>query len=357
VVGDDLEPVELEPLDVEDGPRPPSAPIHLRRWIPVIATAVAAWIVVAVVTRSDDDGKAAAPPPTTRATAAPSAPSTRLPPRLLAGLRGVGSGHFAVVVNSEIHVVDANAGSDVRVDLRVGPLWIESQNGSSLVVRKNRTLYVIGTDPISVDQLTGDLTPIATLEPDHWWIERPEGNRVIQRDGNGPVQQIPAGARLVASVDGGLLASSGDAYSLWDQWDLRPLPFRGVFLDATPRVIALSNGCPGSRCTIDVDDLRRGTVVRLRADGADSGALSPDGSRLAVESVLTSHVTIFDTKSGRSTTLARRNSSATVAPFTWASNGELLVLTATGIAVVNAVGVPNRTIDDRGMVQQIVALP
>lgn len=247
--------------------------------------------------------------------------------------------------------------ADVRIDLRVGPLWIEAQSGSSLVIRKNRTLYTIDTDPVSVEQLTGDMSPIATLEPDHWWIQRPEDTSIIQRDGDGPAQRIPAGARLVASVDGGILASVGDAYSLWKQWDVRPLPFRGAFLDATPRVIALSNGCPGSRCTIDVDDLKHGTTVRLRADAADQGALSPDGSRLAIASALTSSVTLFDTTTGHSTMLSRPNASATVAPFTWASNGELLVLTATGIAVVDAEGAPNRTIDDRGGVEQIIALP
>jgi hypothetical protein len=272
-------------------------------------------------------------------------------------LRGVGSGHFAVVVNSELHVVDANAGSDVRLDLRVGPLWIESQNGSSLVVRKNRTLSLISTHPVSVEQLTVDLAPIATLDAGHWWIQRPEHNGIIQRDGDGPAQQVPAGVRLVAAVDGGFLALAGDAYALWDQWDLQSLPFRGAFLDATPRVIALSNGCPGPRCTIDIDDLQRGTIARLTTDSAGPGAFSPDGSRLAVASVPASYVTIFDTEWGHSTRLARRDTSPTVAPFAWVSNGELLVLTPTGVAVVDADGVPRRTIDDDGMVQQIVALP
>jgi hypothetical protein len=349
-----IEPVELEPLDVEEGPLPPRAPIHFRpSWIPAVAAVVAIWIVVAVVTRSDD-GKAGAPSPTTGANAPPNAVSSSLPPGLLAALRGVGSGRFAVVVNSELHVADANAGTDVRVDLRVGPLWIESQNGSALVVRENRTLLLIGTDPISVEQLPDDLSPIATLEPGHWWIERPEYRGIIQRDGDGPVQQIPVGVQLVAAVDGGLLASTGDAYALWDQWNLRPLPFRGAFLDATPRVIALSNGCPGSSCVIDIDDLKRGTTMRLGSDAADKAAFSPDGSHLAVAAAF--YVTIFDTKWGRSIMLPRRNSSPTVAPFTWTSNGELLVLTPSGIAVADADGSRNRTIADGGVVQQIVAL-
>ncbi len=356
--GDGLEPVELEPLDVEESSRPPLPPIRLRpSWIPGIAAVVAAWIVVAVVTRSDD-GKSAAPSPTTHETAAPNPPSHRLPPGLLAGLRGVGSGRFAVVVNSELHVVDADAGTDERVELRVGPLWIESHNGSSLVVRENGTLLSIGTDPVSVEQLRVDVSPIATLEPDHWWIERPVHDGIIQRDGDGPVQQVPAGLRLVAAVDGGFLASVGDAYALWDGWNVRPLPFRGWFLDATPRVIALSNGCPGSSCIIDIDDLQRGTSVRLASDGADWGAFSPDGRRLAVTSAPSSYMRIFDTRLRRQTiAVPRRRSSPTVTPFTWASNSELLVLTPTGIAVVDGDSVMNRTIDDGGAVQQIIALP
>ena len=94
--------------------------------------------------------------------------------------------------------------------------------------------------------------------------------------------------------------------------------------------------------------------MRLGSDAADKAAFSPDGSHLAVAAAF--YVTIFDTKWGRSIMLPRRNSSPTVAPFTWTSNGELLVLTPSGIAVADADGSRNRTIADGGVVQQIVAL-
>jgi hypothetical protein len=359
VGGDDLEPVELEPLDVEARPRPPRAPLRIRpRWVAVAAALVAMWIVIAVATRGDGNNAAA---PLTPATATPNRVRISGALDLLAGLQGVGSGHFAVVINDELRLIDPNAGSDQRVDLRPGPLSIESQNGSSLVVRQNNRLLLVGTNPISVEPLPrDDQLPIATLEPDHWWMLSPEHDGIVQRDGDGPVQQVPAGLRLLAAVDGGFLASTRDSYVLWDGWHVRTLPFHGSFLDATSRLVAVAKDCPGPSCLVDIADLPSGATVRLPGENAERGTLSPDGSRLAGTSALSFYVTMLDTTTGLPRmTLPRRATAATVAPFTWTPSGDaLLVLTNTDLAVVRASdGVTERTIDDGGAVQQIVALP
>ena len=90
----ELEPVELEPLDVDDQPRPPREPVRIRPgWVAIVAGVVAVWVVFAVVTH--DDGKRAvdraAPAatilPTTAATVARAPRSAEI---LLAALRGTG---------------------------------------------------------------------------------------------------------------------------------------------------------------------------------------------------------------------------------------------------------------------------
>jgi hypothetical protein len=358
-VGDDvLEPVELEPLDVEDQPLPPREPLHIRpSWVAVIAAVVVAWIVIAVVTR-DDHRKPTAP--TTPTTAARNTFPASRPADLVVALKGVGSGRFAAVINSELFILNTNTGTRERVDLPPGPLWIESQNGSSLLVRKNRAYYLIGTVPISVVALPLSVPPIATLDRDHWWVVSPSQGGILRRDGDGPIQGVPAGVRLLAAVDDGFLATSRDSFVVWDGWTVRPLSIHGSFFDATSRVVALGTNCPGLACVVDVTDLQRGGSTRLSAANADRAKLSPDGSRLAVASERSQYVTMVDVTMGLTrSVLPRRKSPPMVAPLAWTPTGDaLLVLTDSNISVVRASdGMTERTIDDGGSVQQIVALP
>jgi hypothetical protein len=358
-VGDDaLEPVELEPLDVEDQPLPPREPLRIRpTWIAVIVAVVAAWIVLAVVTR-DDHRKPAAP--TTPTTAARNTLPASRPADLLVALKGVGSGRFAAVINGGLSILNANTGTRQDVTVAPGPLSIESQNGNSLVVRNTSTTYVIGTDPISVEFVPSNLPPIATLDRDHWWVVSPSQGGILRRDGDGPIQGVPAGVRLLAALDGGFLATSRASFVVWDGWTLRPLSIHGSFFDATSRVVALGTNCPGLGCVVDVTDLQRGGSTRLSAANADRAKLSPDGSRLAVTSERSQYVTMVDVTMGLTrSVLPRRKSPPMVAPLAWTATGDaLLVLTDSNISVVRASdGMTERTIDDGGSVQQIVALP
>jgi hypothetical protein len=193
-------------------------------------------------------------------------------------------------------------------------------------VRNTSTTYVIGTDPISVEFVPSNLPPIATLDRDHWWVVSPSQGGILRRDGDGPIQGVPGGVRLLAAVDGGFLATSRASFVVWDGWTLRPLSIHGSF----------------------------------SAANADRAKHSPDGSRLAVTSERSQYVTMVDVTMGLTrSVLPRRRSPPMVAPLAWTATGDaLLVLTDSNISVVRASdGMTERTIDDGGSVQQIVALP
>ncbi len=360
----DLEPVELEPIDVDEdecGPPVPRAPLRIRpAWILAGIALLAAWITIAVATR-DDQRRVATPAitPTTAATAVPpTTPATtaqKSAVRLILPLQFVGGGRFAAVIDNQLFVLDGHGGTARRVNLPAGLIEIQGHSGGSLLVRTNNSYVIVETAADLVEHLPADST-VVPADDGSWAIVHDD----LLQDGL-HAKHIPSGLRILAGVDGGYLADDLHDYVVWSDAGINPVAGRQLLLAIAPRMIALRGECPSFRCAVDVLNLEARTTRHTQLSTVPTGAeFSPSDSKLAVVSTL-GEVTVIDWLTGREVLqTTSRESPDTALPFSWTPDGDaLLVVQDGGIDVYRAdTGALTRAIYG-GLpgLQQIVALP
>jgi hypothetical protein len=371
----DLVPVDLEPVDLRDlgetRAERPRRGAPGRIWVALAGAAIVVGAVVALTHRGTHARPTAAPAatdqPTTPATRpAPTVPVpaveriTRLAPSLRAALRDVGSGHFAVIVDDRLYVIDHSPSSATRIPLPEGHVTIDDQNGASLLVSTfEQTL--VSTQPISTRTLSARDFAIKAYAPDDWWLLRDDGT--IRADhGPGSGQRVPEGLRPAAAVQDGFVAlDTRSAWVVWSPSGSRPIAQVGDQLLATRgHDIAFKSSCAYSGCALRLLDVAHGTQISIRLSKIpEFAAFSPDGTRVAVATT-TGDAFVVDTTTGAIVTGTRAlAASSPSVPFTWTPDGrELLVVQDHDIQVVRASdGVTARVVRATDGVEQIAALP
>jgi hypothetical protein len=363
----DIVPVDLEPVDADSSERTPGSGARsgARPWLwgAVLGAGLIAWAAIALTARGGNAHSTT--PPTSIPAPASQAPTpaiTTLEPRLADGLRGVGSGRFAIVVDDRLYLLNI-AGADSQatlVPLPEGHVTIDDQSGTSLLASTFQQTLV-STQPAATHTLAVDEVAIRGGEPNPWVLLRSDGTI---RDQRGDIlAYAPAGLRVFGAVDGGYVADDpkNQRWVLWSTSGTRTIaPGTFQLLDAGPRALAFKSGCGYSGCDLELVDLRgRITASNRLATVPQFAALSPDGTRLALASTQGS-VSIVDTSTaqilGSMSTTAAQNVSL---PFSWTPDGrDLVVVGENDLEILRASdGVMTADIVVTPDLEQLVALP
>ncbi len=371
---DELEPIDLEPVDLEPGDRELDGDDSRfdrgrgRRppwiWVGVAGVGLAAWAAVALTSGTNHPRPASNPPSTSTpggvAAAAPRVDRiTTLASALWTGLRGVGSGRFAAVVDDRLYLMyeARTEGEAVLVPLPEGHVTIDDQSDSSLLATTFQETLV-STASRATRTLSVRDVAIRAVQPDSWWLLRNDGT--IRDDHGGASRRVPTGLRVVATVRDGFVAL--DARSAWVIWSgstIKPIASAaGQLLAAGPRSIVLKNNCAYNGCSLQIVDLARGTIATSWLPRVfDHAVFSPDGTRLAIASTL-GDAYILDTKTGAVVVGLSGLSQNSSLPFSWTRDGrELVVVQAHGIQVLRASdGTVLATIPETEGLEQLFAL-
>lgn len=379
---DDLEPIDLEPVDLQpadlqgDGDGPRLDGDQDRRpswiWIGLVGVVLVAWAAIALTNRGSH--AASAPPPRAPPTAAPFPsvvptahvdPITTLAPKLWTGLRGLGSGRFAVVVDDRLYVVnDADTEAEASlIPLPDGHLTIDGESGSSLLAATFEHTLVATTSKATRTLAVSD-TAIQAAPPGQWWFLRSDGT--IRADPAGTPLRIPTGLRIVAAMKNGFIGIDAPDFR-WVLWSgptsgtMRAIAPPGYqLLVAGPDLAVFKYGCGYNGCGIAIVDVEHGGITTNRFSSAPQyAAFSPDDSRLALASNQ-GDVMIVDTKTGGVVSGGRTISAAVAAlPFSWTPDGRwLLVVGTDDVKLVRAAdGVITKVIPETSGLEQLVALP
>jgi hypothetical protein len=366
MASDDLEPIDLEPVDPEFGgdgsefEREP-ATNRTRAWLIAgcIGLGLAAWIAVAASTHPSRPRPDATPATTTTTVAAASRidRSVTSGAALQDGLTRLGVERFAAVIDDRLYTFDTRPAGPTLVPLPEGHVVISGQNGSSLLASTSQETLV-STQPVSTQTLSVRDTPIAAVRPDEWW--RLRSDQTIRLVDN-VVTPVPLGLRVVAEVPGGgFLAQGAQGWVVWSSGHIKPINASGEFLTAGPHSIAFKDGCGYSGCLLEIYDVAAGTTVAARlSEIPEFASFSPDGSRLAVDSTQ-GDVSIIDPVDAEPfDVVSGINFPSPSQAFTWTSDShELLVVQDHRIAVLRAEdGTELDGIGATDGVEQIAALP
>lgn len=378
---DDREPIDLETVDpvtvdpdaVELGPMDDAPRYEPRRarpvrapwiWLGAVVVGLAAW-AVAAVTRDGTPRRALppAPPPTAPATIAPQPEQiTTLAPRLWAGLRGVGSGRFAVIVDDRLYLLD-EAGTEAEtrlVPLPEGHVTIDDQNGSSLVA-DTFAQTLVATASSGTRVLSARDTAFRSVTPSQWWLRGSDGT--IRSDVGTSVTHEPPGVRSAAAVQAGFVGID-PPNARWVLWSgtsietLAPSTYQLVASDATH--IVFRYDCSINSCSVDIDDPTHHTIVTAFLQGVPQFAtFSPDGTRLAIATTL-GGVLILDTKTAAILAETHAvNAASPSLPVTWtADGGSLLVVQDHQVEIRReSDGATTSGISGTDGLEQLIALP
>jgi hypothetical protein len=358
VPGRDVEPVELEPLDV-DGHRPLREPLHVsRRWVAVVATIAIVWITIAFATRGGHHDATGTPVTydTTPVTVIPAFTAHELPASFVNSLAFFGP-RFAVSTGTQLFIVAGRQSH--RVTLPETPVGITAISGTDILVRLEDRSVIIDTarfpgGAIAERAIPDDRFAIPAVEAGHWWYVR--SDNVLQRDGTGGVR-FPPNLRILAAVDGGFVAldTAAHTYVFWKGDRSRPLvPEDSALLAASPTSVAFARDCVELGCTLEVDDLSdHGVLSEGTHQVFRSAVFSPSGRSLAAVAT-DGRVTIFDVATG----VSIESEGASIGPLSsgtpvsWANDNTLLVVEHFGVRLAPTA---NR-LPVRG-IQQVVALP
>ena len=378
---DDLEPIDLEPIDLEpvdgfhahdderlarDRPRPRRMP---HAWFAIAGVGIAAWATIALTTRDTHDR--AVPPtpaPTSVPGPAPTSPPhldriTTLAPHLWVGLRGLGSGRFAAVVDDRLYLLDkaSTEAQATLVRLPEGHVTIDDQSGSSLLATTLQATLVSTTTPSAARVLPVRDIAIRAADGNGWWLLASDGT--LRRDRGGDVLREPAGIRVAAAVPNGFVAIDppNSRWVLWTGPKLERLAASTSQLVGTgSNRVVFRFGCSIYSCSIEIDDLSVHTRVQAFLTGVpEFAAFSPDGSRLAVASTL-GDVWVLDTTTGAEVARTQSRTSATPSiPFTWTPDGRSLMVVGVDTLEIRRASDGQLTGEIRGTagLQQLVALP
>jgi hypothetical protein len=363
----DIVPVDLEPVDAESSrrtPRPDSRP-GPRPWLwgAVLGAGLIAWAAIALTTRGSHAHSTT--PPTSIPTPASRPPTpaiTTLEPRLADGLRGVGSGRFAIVVDDRLYLLNV-AGADSQatlVPLPEGHVTIDDQSGTSLLA-STFLQTLVSTQPAVTRTLAVDEVAIRGTDSNPWILLKSDGTLRDQR--GDIIAYEPAGLRVFGALDDGYVADD-PAHNRWVFWSpagtqtIAPGSFQ--LLTTGPRVLAFKSGCGYGGCELELIDLQGRIIVSNRiASVPQFGAFSPDGSRLALASTQ-GDVSIVDTSTGGilgapATTTAQNVS----LPFSWTPDSrELIVVGQNDVEILRASdGVMTADIVVPPDLEQLIALP
>jgi hypothetical protein len=368
---DDLEPIDLEPIDPAsdsesrfDRERPRDRRTAVV-WTCVVVGALGLWAAIALTNHSDRKQALPAPPTTAAPPVTVTTPTVQrlmeLAPRLWEGLRGVGTGRFAIVVDDRLYLLDeaSTEAQTTLVPLPEGHVTIDDQNGSSLLASTFQQTLV-STTPLTTRTLSVRDGAFRAVAPERWWLGRGDGT--LRNDLTGAVEQVPPGLRVVAAVAQGFVAL--DMTSRWVLWSTSGIttigPSGGQLLAAAPHEIAIQYACADNSCPIDVIDTasrHRGTVTVPLVP--QFGAFSPDGTQLALTSTR-GEVYLLETATLREVIeTASQLAVIPSLPLTWTSDGQtLLVVRADEIDIMRASdGVPVRSVTGTVGLEQLVALP
>jgi hypothetical protein len=375
---DDLEPIDLEPIDLEpvdparardesrfdrDRPRSRGARLGL---IGVVAVALAAWAAIALTTH----GRNQAVPPTPAPTSVP-APSATLPervdtidtlaPQLWTGLRGIGSGRFAAIVDDRLYLLDkaSTEAQATLVRLPEGHVTIDDQSGSSLLA-STFSQTIVSTAPLGTRTLAVRDGAIRGAGSTRWWIGRGDGT--LHDDRTGAVLHLPPNLRIVAAIEEGLLAL--DQQSRWVVWSpsatLPVAPAGGQLLAAGAHTVAIQYACGDSGCPVVIADPGRGTSTKEQLSLVPQYAVfSPDDTRLAIATG-GGAMELLDAASGRELIrIARPDATVTSLPLSWTADSRtLLVVRRDEIDILRGSdGIATSSITGTAGLEQLVALP
>ncbi len=369
---DDLEPIDLETVD--PGPNGVSR-FHRERprdrrtavaWTGVVVLALGAWATITLTNHGDR--KQTLPPPST--TVPPpvtvTTPTvqriTELAPRLWEGLRGVGTGRFAVVVDDRLYLLDeASTEAETRlVPLPEGQVTIDDQNGSSLLASTFQETLV-ATASGGTHTLSGRDIAFRSVTPSQWWLLSSDGT--IRSDVGNVVSHEPIGVRSAGALQVGFVGID-PRNSRWVLWSgtaiapLAPSTYQLVGTDATH--IVFRYDCTINACTIDIDDPAHHTVATSFLQGVPQfAAFSPDGTRLAIATTL-GDVLILDTTTAA--VLAEThavNAASPSLPFTWTADGHSLLVVQDHQVEIRreSDGATTSGVSGTDGLEQLVALP
>ncbi len=282
-------------------------------------------------------------------------------PRLWAGLRNVGSGRFAVVVDDRLYVLDraTTEAEATLVPLPEGHVTIDDQSGSSLLATTfSETL--VSTQPIATRTLSAGEIAIRSQAPPRWWLV--DSNDTVRDDHNGHLAHAPGGLRVVGAVREGFVAlDTKSGWVVWSNSRVTPIaPGDRRLLDTGPRTIAFTSDCGYGGCTLEILDLiRKTTVTTVLARIPDFAAFSPDGTRLALATTL-GDVYILDPKTGALIVQTHgRDSPSPSRPFSWTPDSRsLLIVQNDDVEIRRATdGVATSIVTPTPGLEQLVALP
>jgi hypothetical protein len=373
---DDLEPIDLEPIDLEpvdpararaearfDRDRPRSRGARLAV-LGVVASGLAAWGAIALTTH----GRNQAVPPTPAPTSVP-APTLPAPvdtidtlaPHLWAGLRGIGSGRFAAIVDDRLYLLDkaTTEGQATLVRLPEGHVTIDDQSGSSLLA-STFSQTIVSTAPLGTRTLAVRDGAIRGVGSTRWWIGRGDGT--LHDDRTGAVLHLPPNLRIVAAIEEGFLAL--DQQSRWVVWSPSGTkliaPAGGQLLAAGVHTVAIQYACRNSRCPVVIADPGRGTNTTQQLFVVPQYAVfSPDDTRLALATG-TGEVELMESASGREIiSVAAPEAMVTSLPLSWTADSRmLLVVRRDQVDILRgADGIPTGSIAGTAGLEQLVALP
>ena len=367
---DELEPLELEPIDLEpagDLPRSERerGPARSRRrtWagLALVGIGLVSWAAIASTTRDERANPVPPPVTPTTTTTAPVDRVATVAPALRAGLRGIGSGRFAAVIDDRLYLLDATRAAPTLVRLPEGHATIEERSGSSLLTSTfEQTL--VATRPIATRTLSPRDSAIPALEPGRWWLVRNDGT--VRDDRGGPPVLVPAALRIVAAVPDGFVGINAPDFT-WAVWSggsaPRTIAAAGFQLLARgAHTLVFKYDCVYTGCGLEILDLRDGSARNMRLSIVPEFAeYSPDGTRLALASTL-GDVYILDARSGgvvaRTTALTSPSASS---PLAWTPDGALLIVHPDTLVIWRGAsdGLTTKAIGGTAGLEQIVALP
>lgn len=368
---DDLEPIDLEPIDPGSGgesrfdrerPRDRRTAVV---WIGVVVVALGAWAAIALTNHGGR--RQTLPPPSTTVPPPVTVTTpivlriTELAPRLWEGLRGVGSGRFAIVVDDHLYLLDeaSTEAQATLVPLPDGHVTIDDQNGSSLLASTFQQTLV-STTPLATRTLSVRDGAFRAVASARWWLGRGDGT--LRDDLTGAAVRIPDGLRVVAAVQQGFVAlDPASRWVLWSKAGTTPIaPSGGQLIAAGTHAIAIEYAGDGSTCPIDIVDTASGRSETLNLPLVPQfAAFSPDGTRLAFTSSDGS-VYLLDTTTLREVIeTAGQQPVIPSIPLTWTSDSRtLLVVRANEIDIMRSSdGVPIRAVTGTVGLEQLVSLP
>lgn len=366
---DDLEPIDLEPVEPDSGGEPrfdrerPRDRRAAAVWMGVAVVALGAWAAIALTNHRVR--KETLPPPSTTIPPPVTVTTpivlriTELAPRLWEGLRGVGSGRFAIVVDDRLYLLDeaSTEAETTLVPLPEGHVTIDDQNGSSLLASTFQQT-IVSTTPLGTRTLSVRDGAIRAVAPERWWLGRGDG--ILRNDLTGEVTQVPPGLSVVAAVQQGFVALDSRS-----QWVLRstsrttPIgPSGGQLLAVGPHAIAIQYACAGTACPIEVIDTasRKSAIVNVPLV-PQFGAFSPDGRRLALTSTAGDVYLLDASTMSEIVDVATQHAVIPSLPLTWTSDSRTLLVVGPSSVDIIRDGLPSRTVTDTVGLEQLVALP